>query len=537
MKSSIVTLVSKASSLASFVSFTDAKLTLSTARRGGMSRRVSAQVDEVGVVKHNDNNHVDSIDKILNDIETKQQIDVGLRGGMTRNCATCNETVIHVDNKMDSYEISADGMMHFEDDENNFKTNFDMRYHPDHTPKYMQPTFRLPLIPQILPTKKVGSSPKKARYASIMLGNPRKEFKVLLDTGSAHLIIPGQKCKSTACEMHTRFIVSDSTTAKEINVDGSDATRFNRDQMSVSFGRGEVTGTLAKDEICIPLDSSHTNNHPAILESANHTIEKAKEFCVPLHFLTAEEMSDEPFTRFEFDGVMGMSLKGLAQTPKFNFPHMLASGHFLLEDDSQVQGSDHVQNVFAVYLAKNDDKSQVHFGGWDSELLTSEISWTPVARPELGYWTTRITDVKADGVSLPLCQKEDCYAVFDSGTSGIAAPGDAVSFMRDQLDPHFYKAYDPTFGSCNKHGDFDILEVSLEGTQEKLVFSANDLARPKTIIDNTTEACQASIFQINMPPPLGPNIFILGEPVLQKYYTIFDVENERVGTALFEDKV
>jgi len=196
-----------------------------------------------------------------------------------------------------------------------------------------------------------------------------------------------------------------------------------------------------------------------------------------------------------------------------------------------------VQNVFAVYLAKNDDKSQVHFGGWDSELLTSEISWTPVARPELGYWTTRITDVKADGVSLPLCQKEDCYAVFDSGTSGIAAPGDAVSFMRDQLDPHFYKAYDPTFGSCNKHGDFDILEVSLEGTQEKLVFSANDLARPKTIIDNTTEACQASIFQINMPPPLGPNIFILGEPVLQKYYTIFDVENERVGTALFEDKV
>lgn len=403
--------------------------------------------------------------------------------------------------------------------------------------KRVQPTFRLPLKAQILPSKKKGGSPKKARYASINVGTPRREFKVLLDTGSAHLIIPGWNCQSKSCLSNTRFKSAASATAVDINVDGSPATRHNRDQMSVSFGRGEVTGSLVSDEICIPLDFAHTGPHnDMIFPGIYHRLEKATEFCVPLHFLSADEMSDEPFTRFEFDGVMGMSLKGLSQTDKFNFPNMLSSGNFVLGDGlgTSISASEYgVNSLFAMYLAKDDAKSQVHFGGWDSDLLTSPIEWAPVSRPQLGYWTTLIKNVRANGVELDLCKRSECYAVFDSGTSGLAAPGEAVSFLRENLDPHFQQAYDSVSGKCDMNKDI-ILEVEFES--HKLVFGAHDLAHPRTEITEISEACQASIFQINMPPPLGPNIFILGEPVLQKYYTIFDVENERVGTATFQDK-
>merc|ERR1712151_636937 len=44
--------------------------------------------------------------------------------------------------------------------------------------------------------------------------------------------------------------------------------------------------------------------------------------------------------------------------------------------------------------------------------------------------------------------------------------------------------------------------------------------------------CYPTLMPIDLPEPLGPKLFILGEPVLQKYYTVYDWGEQRIGFGL-----
>merc|ERR1719473_1452698 len=44
--------------------------------------------------------------------------------------------------------------------------------------------------------------------------------------------------------------------------------------------------------------------------------------------------------------------------------------------------------------------------------------------------------------------------------------------------------------------------------------------------------CTPRVTRVNLPEPLGPKLFILGEPVLHRYYTVYDWANLQVGFGL-----
>merc|ERR1719456_1427882 len=48
--------------------------------------------------------------------------------------------------------------------------------------------------------------------------------------------------------------------------------------------------------------------------------------------------------------------------------------------------------------------------------------------------------------------------------------------------------------------------------------------------------CRPRLMPVNMPAPLGPNLFILGEPVLHRYYTVFDWKGPRIGLGVANTK-
>ncbi|CAJ1345493.1 unnamed protein product [Effrenium voratum] len=44
--------------------------------------------------------------------------------------------------------------------------------------------------------------------------------------------------------------------------------------------------------------------------------------------------------------------------------------------------------------------------------------------------------------------------------------------------------------------------------------------------------CRSLLLPVEMAEPLGPKVFIWGEPVLRRYYTIYDLANKRIGLTL-----
>jgi len=123
----------------------------------------------------------------------------------------------------------------------------------------------------------------------------------VFDSGSGHLIIPGDACADKACIRHRRY--TEDVAGIMRNADGS------RDQLTVNFGTGEVTGVFGRDTICLSTRASSDARAP--------------ELCSESRILVATKMSDNPFAEFAFDGVFGLGLPGLSQAVEFNMATQL----------------------------------------------------------------------------------------------------------------------------------------------------------------------------------------------------------------------
>lgn len=71
------------------------------------------------------------------------------------------------------------------------------------------------------------------------------------------------------------------------------------------------------------------------------------------------------------------------------------------------------------------------------------------------------------------------------------------------------------------------------GSNETHVNSSSDIDLNAT---NVTRHCSPRTIAVNLSAPVGPKLFILGEPVLHRYYTVYDWENLQVGFALANNK-
>jgi hypothetical protein len=262
----------------------------------------------------------------------------------------------------------------------------------------------------------------------------------------------------------------------------------------------------------------------------------------------AVEMSTTPFKNFGFDGILGLGLGSLALSPDFSFFNTLSGGGEL--------GAPH----FGVFLTDGDsgETSEIAIGGHNPARLMQPLAWSPVSKPELGYWQIQITAIRVNGVEMDFCKDGSCRGVMDTGTShlGVPAPHDrtlAELLTRDAKD----------LGDC-REVDAPVVEIEVPGFNITLdpenymrhlplragvnVGSSKGVALPSAqqIATTTTlppallgengqqveRYCRPRMMPVNLPAPVGPNLFILGEPVLQRYYTVFDWKEQRIGFGL-----
>lgn len=268
----------------------------------------------------------------------------------------------------------------------------------------------------------------KTSYSGLVqIGTPAQEFRVVFDTGSGNLVVPGFDCEAESCQVHRRYDKSASTTSRDVFSDGALVNEGEEgDTATIGFGTGEISGTFVRESVCVvsapdnlgvasvPPDVS---DEPVALGAslgAGNATGASSGACVEMNILVAFQMSTVPFKTFSFDGILGLGLDSLAMSADFSMFGVL----------SRSAGAPQ----FAAFLTDGEfgEESEMAFGGYNAARLLEPISWAPVVRKRMGYWQIEILAVRVNGEELDVCKDGTCRGVVDTGTShlGIPAPHD-----------------------------------------------------------------------------------------------------------------
>ncbi|RHZ66908.1 pepsin-like aspartic protease [Aspergillus thermomutatus] len=310
-------------------------------------------------------------------------------------------------------------------------------------------------------------------FSEISLGTPPQKFKVVLDTGSSNLWVPGSDCNSIACFLHSKYDSSASSTYKK-----------NGSEFSIKYGSGELSGFVSQDTLSI----------------GDLKVEK-QDFA---------EATNEPGLAFafgRFDGILGLGYDTISVNKIVPpFYNMLNQG--LLDEP-----------VFAFYLGdtnKEGDNSEATFGGVDKDHYTGEMIKIPLRRK--AYW-----EVDFDAIALGdnVAELENTGVILDTGTSLIALPSTLADLLNKEIGAK--KGFTGQYSiECDKRDSLPDLTFTLAGH--------NFTIGPYDYTLEVQGSCISSFMGMDFPEPVGP-LAILGDAFLRKWYSVYDLGNSAVGLA------
>jgi len=316
-------------------------------------------------------------------------------------------------------------------------------------------------------------------FGEVDLGTPAQTFKVIYDTGSANLWVPSKSC--TNCKSGgSHYDSGQSSTYKK-----------NGESFALAYGTGSCRGFLSEDDV---------------------TLGGAKITDFKFGEVTTE--AADVFGKAPFDGILGMGpAKAAVDSVPMPMDQLVAQGVIK-------------HNVFAFYLASGGKKgSTLTLGGTDDSLHTGDFQYAPVARAAalLPYWLISAKEIKVGGATGISCNFiTGCYMVVDTGTSLLAGPVADVKKLTDKIGakPDAQGAID-----CSTVDKLPTLSFSINGHDFDLGPDFYVLRVP----NGATTACVLGIQGMNAIP--GVSLWIMGDPFLRKYYTVWDTDQKRVGFA------
>lgn len=330
------------------------------------------------------------------------------------------------------------------------------------------------------------------------LGVTPQKVEIVFDTSSGQIILPDVDCEDEACTDRRRYSHAASGAAVT-NADGTvtaGGARSDTATSSIDFveiGKGEVSGHFVRDTICMSGSSE-------------------RSACAQVDLISATRMTDEPFLQLPFDGVIGLGLEGLSVSPAFNFLRSLASSTGVV-----------VRPQFAFFVPFA-GQAEITLGGHSERRLATPLRWVPVSQPHEGYWQVSILAVRAGNKTLDLCPADGCRGIVDNGVSRMAVSGAVAPQLSYDLGFTTPLGADGCFGAVGND-----LHLVLAGSTT-LTLSAQDYSG---VVGGR---CSTHIQPLGAA--FGPGLFILGEMLLRKYYTVFDGGAQRIGFGLAakEDK-
>jgi cathepsin D len=311
-------------------------------------------------------------------------------------------------------------------------------------------------------------------YGEITIGTPAQSFKVLFDTGSSNLWVPGYPCASTdaACKNHNTYNKAASSTYQSMSM-----------KFQIAYGSGSLSGYLAKDTVQV-----------GGKDIKNQT------------FAIATNEPGQTFVNSVFDGIFGLGYQQISVdkvVPPF----------YNMWQQKLVP-----KNLFSFYLARKGTSKaggQLILGGSDPSHYVAPLHYVPVSRQ--GYWQFKVAAITLNGHKF--CS--NCQAIADTGTSLLGVPSSQYKAIQNAIKATS-NSYGQYFVNCTSVSKLPVMVLNI-GTG---IFK---LAPADYIVDvyaNGHKYCMSGFQDV------GTSFWILGDIFIGKYYTEFDKGNNRIGFAL-----
>jgi len=310
-------------------------------------------------------------------------------------------------------------------------------------------------------------------YGPIKIGG--QDFKVIFDTGSANVWVPGKACGFLTCWLHPRYSEAKSKTYEK---DGR--------QYKVQYGSGPVEGVFSKDTVTVG----------GVDVKGQLFAEVSKVSFGPLNIA---------FAAGKFDGLLGLGFKSISQ-------YQIPTPFEAMIDQKLID-----EPVFAFYLQQDASKQgELLFGGIDKSHYTGELVDVPLTSES--YWEVSL-DAMAFGGKPVISSAQK--AIIDSGTSLLAGPTDQVAALAKQVGAKSVLGKEYVI-DCSQKSSLPDLKVTLGGKDFTLTSSDYVL--------QVSGQCLFAFIGIEVPPPRGP-LWIMGDVFMRKYYCVFDYGNKKMRIA------
>lgn len=327
-------------------------------------------------------------------------------------------------------------------------------------------------------------------WGSISFGTPGQELQVLFDTGSSNLWVPCLGCENCISQV---FDVESSSTSTDLG-----------ESFEITYGSGSVAGEVFTDYVAFP--DAITDEDEEINFLAN--------------FACAYNEPGDVFQEMTFAGIFGMGWDKIA------VDSMVPPFHSMLEQGVVEQG------VFGFYydFYSSSPVGDITFGYINSDYHKDEIQYIGIVSET--YWPLYLTSftLSTSAASGNVTWRSDelfshaLNIIVDSGTSLLALPTSVAEAIGNMVGATTYGGYYlakcdakmPTFDFQLLGGDDVVLTIHFPG--ELLLLPLELSVKGKTYCLIGMQGGSESFV-------------IMGDIIMQAFYTIFDVDNRRLGFA------
>lgn len=313
----------------------------------------------------------------------------------------------------------------------------------------------------------------------LSFGESQNVFKLLVDTGSSWIWIPGDGFFNDYEHLHYYDCAE------------SDGCHQTGEMKPFYYGKGEILGEIVLGKMCLDQYNCIEDQHFVIANS-----------------------------QYDLDGLRGDGLLGLGSSQLMDNYTTFIENLYNLGIISELS--------FSLYLDGGTDRdhgtSALILGGYDSKYMRDPtFTFAPIT-DDL-YWAVNLTKIKFGNLNVRM---KNYKAVIDSGSSCLHFPPleyrqimNEIQKIADQYGPG--KLIDYMGYLFFMPGDFDLnIFPSFKIQINRTYFEVES----KDYIVNIEGICLIMIVATPVP-----DLVILGDAFMHRVYTYFDIQNKRIGFA------